>query len=180
MSGSTMVTIAVLLFFVFFIFYKRDLVMRLFSVEAQTPANELQERLERTADNVIWRLEEKIAYLEALLKEADQKIELLESKVARDGQDENGDSPVPEISFMPPARAASLYQQNSLQPAKDRQEEQPRPEAPAMESKGRPIPQDKHKVIVAMAEQGFNVTEIAKAVGMGKGEIMLVLQLNKK
>lgn len=177
MSGSTMVTIAVLLFFVFFIFYKRDLVMRLFSVEAQTPANELQERLERTADNVIWRLEEKIAYLEALLKEADQKIELLESKVAQDGQNEAGDGPVSEISFMPPARAASLYQQNSLQPPKGKGEEPLRQET---EPQGRPIPQDKHKVIVAMAEQGFNVTEIAKAVGMGKGEIMLVLQLNKK
>ena len=154
--------------------------MRLFSVEAQTPANELQERLERTADNVIWRLEEKIAYLEALLKEADQKIEQLERQAVRPSQDETADVPVPEVSFMPLAKAASLYQQSSLPPAKDKQEEPPRQEAPAVETKGRPIPQDKHKVIVAMAEQGFNVTEIAKAVGMGKGEIMLVLQLNKK
>ncbi|MPN35775.1 hypothetical protein SDC9_183277 [bioreactor metagenome] len=42
------------------------------------------------------------------------------------------------------------------------------------------IGEDKKRLISAMAEQGYNVTEIAKATGMGKGAIMLVLQLHKK
>jgi len=39
---------------------------------------------------------------------------------------------------------------------------------------------DKKQLIMAMADQGYSVTEIAKATGLGKGEIMLLLQLNKR
>jgi len=39
---------------------------------------------------------------------------------------------------------------------------------------------EKHRLIIAMAEQGYSVTEMAKLAGVGKGEIMLLLQLNKK
>ena len=39
---------------------------------------------------------------------------------------------------------------------------------------------DKRRIIITMADQGYNVTEIAKTTGMGKGEIMLFLQLNRK
>jgi hypothetical protein len=30
-----------------------------------------------------------------------------------------------------------------------------------------------------MSAQGYNVTDIAKATGLGKGEVLLLLQLNK-
>lgn len=38
----------------------------------------------------------------------------------------------------------------------------------------------KHSLILTMAEQGYSPVEIAKATGAGKGEILLLLQLNKK
>jgi len=43
-----------------------------------------------------------------------------------------------------------------------------------------PVNIEKHRLIIAMAEQGYSVTEMAKLAGVGKGEIMLLLQLNKK
>lgn len=43
-----------------------------------------------------------------------------------------------------------------------------------------PVNIEKHRLIIAMAEQGYSVTEMAKLTGVGKGEIMLLLQLNKK
>ncbi|MGL5514946.1 MAG: hypothetical protein ACRDBM_17165, partial [Sporomusa sp.] len=43
-----------------------------------------------------------------------------------------------------------------------------------------PVNIEKHRLIIAMAEQGCGVTEMAKLTGVGKGEIILLLQLNKK
>lgn len=42
------------------------------------------------------------------------------------------------------------------------------------------VDDDKRRLVLAMAEQGYNITEIAKVTGKGKGEIMLLLQLNKR
>ena len=39
---------------------------------------------------------------------------------------------------------------------------------------------DKRATILNMAEQGFSVTEIAQKMGVGKGEVMLLLKLRKK
>ena len=41
-------------------------------------------------------------------------------------------------------------------------------------------PQDKRSAILDMAEQGFSVTDIAQKMGIGKGEVMLLLKLRKK
>jgi DNA-directed RNA polymerase specialized sigma24 family protein len=43
-----------------------------------------------------------------------------------------------------------------------------------------PSPQDKRAVILDLAEQGFSVTDIAQKMGVGKGEVMLLLKLRKK
>ncbi|CUH96117.1 hypothetical protein P22_2205 [Propionispora sp. 2/2-37] len=186
MTGSTVVTIAALLFFVFFVFYKRELLLRLFSINAQKPANEFQERLEQTADDVIQRLEEKIIYLHSLLQEADRKIALLEMKLREEEPAEDTVLSEQKLSVMPIKKVAALYQQQSKtaepQKAVDELEKEDSPLTGETDGFGKEhiFHQDKHRVVVAMAEQGYDVTEIAKAVGMGKGEIMLVLQLNKK
>lgn len=188
MTGSTVVTIAALLFLVFFIFYKRDLLLRLFSINVQKPANEFQERLEQTADDVIQRLEEKIVYLHSLLQEADRKILILESHLREDELKEDAALPETELSVMPIKKVAALYQQQSKIPQPQEIENESVEEKLPLNREenghtGKEQPsthQDKHRVVLAMAEQGYDITEIAKAVGMGKGEIMLVLQLNKK
>ena len=41
-------------------------------------------------------------------------------------------------------------------------------------------PPDKRTAILEMAEQGYSVTDIAQKMGIGKGEVMLLLKLRKK
>lgn len=41
-------------------------------------------------------------------------------------------------------------------------------------------PPDKRTTILEMAEQGYSVTDIAQKMGIGKGEVMLLLKLRKK
>ena len=43
-----------------------------------------------------------------------------------------------------------------------------------------PPAQDKRATILEMAEQGFSETDIAQKMGIGKGEVMLLLKLRKK
>ena len=41
-------------------------------------------------------------------------------------------------------------------------------------------PPDKRTAILGMSEQGYSVTDIAQKMGIGKGEVMLLLKLRKK
>ena len=41
-------------------------------------------------------------------------------------------------------------------------------------------PPVKRTAILEMAEQGYSVTDIAQKMGIGKGEVMLLLKLRKK
>ena len=44
----------------------------------------------------------------------------------------------------------------------------------------KPLVMDKRTTILDMAEQGWSVTDIAQKMGIGKGEVMLLLKLRKK
>ena len=44
----------------------------------------------------------------------------------------------------------------------------------------KPLVTDKRTMILDMAEQGWSVTDIAQKMGIGKGEVMLLLKLRKK
>ncbi|MCE5284758.1 MAG: hypothetical protein LLG02_02770 [Pelosinus sp.] len=177
MLTSTIVAILIFLCFLFFIIYKRDVLMRIFTIDAALPANELQEQLERTADTVVRRLEDKIGHLEYLLDEADTKIQLLEKYMEAAPQKEEE---VPQ-SIVPPApmQVMTAYKSNQNVPERttiSTISEVPEPVALQSETGDQ---SDKKRVVLSMAEQGYNVTEIAKVLGLGKGEVMLLLQLNK-
>jgi len=67
------------------------------------------------------------------------------------------------------------------------QSEPPKPKvakiskAPAVaKAANNPPVQDKRATILDMAEQGFSVIDIAQKMGIGKGEVMLLLKLRKK
>ena len=47
-------------------------------------------------------------------------------------------------------------------------------------SQSKPLVADKRTMILDMAEQGWSVTDIAQKMGIGKGEVMLLLKLRKK
>jgi hypothetical protein len=167
----------------FLAIYKRDMIIKMFSLNASAPASELQRQLESTADVVISRLENQIAHLELLLDEADEKIAVLDRQLQ---QADNILIEQPDItenkqlaaagevidlrlpSLQPPpefAPASSTAAFNDPAGAKDEKEG---------------LNANKRRLISSMATQGYNVTEIAKATGLGKGEVMLFLQLNKK
>lgn len=47
-------------------------------------------------------------------------------------------------------------------------------------AQSKPLVKDKRTMILDMAEQGWSVTDIAQKMGIGKGEVMLLLKLRKK
>lgn len=148
--------------------------MRIFTMDATLPANELQQQLERTADTVVRRLEDKIAHLEYLLDEADARIELLEKHIEASLVKAKA---LPDKIVPPaPVQVMNAYKMPDLA---EKQETAP-VSAPKEEVDPKAaLPNDRKRVVLSMAEQGYNVTEIAKVLGMGKGEVMLLLQLNK-
>lgn len=176
MLTGMIVFVVIILFFVFFVVYKRGMIVRMFTLNAASPAGEFQQELERTADAAIRRLETQIAHLEYLLDEADARIAELDGKLAASRQaGEPGAALAAAAQAAPPEQPPAASIDVRLAP------EAP-PVAPAAEEpQGREAPgADRRKLILAMAEQGYSVTEIAKTTGAGKGEIMLLLQLNKK
>ena len=172
LTGMT-IFIVIILFFAFFVFYKRGMISKMFTLNAAAPAGLFQEELERTADAAIRRLETQIAHLEMLLDEADAKIELLDRKL----QEAEGirDNPAPQPVTVPPPRI-DLRLPAEPPPSPTVPEPPAAEEPPAKDI----LLADRRKLILTMAGQGYSVTEIAKTTGTGKGEIMLLLQLNKK
>lgn len=165
----------IVLCLLFFIFYKRDMLARLLSLNTSVPAKELEEQLERTADMVIKQLENHIGHLELLLEEADGKMALLDQKLALaerviDHQETTPYIPATisrGIDIRLPAEAPADYPSSASSANKN---------GAAKDG----VIGGRHRLVLTMSEQGYSVTEIAKATGMGKGEIMLLLQLNKK
>jgi hypothetical protein len=181
LTGIILFVLSVL-FFVFFIFYKRDMLVKMFSLDASVPAGQLQDQLEQTADRVIQRLETQIDHLELLLEEADDKIATLDQKLrAADCVLAELEAPVTltplksnvvdlRLEAEPPAYVNTIV---TSQPVPITESATPKDNKDNLSS-------DKRRHIMAMAGQGYSVTEIAKITGLGKGEIMLLLQLNRK
>lgn len=197
MLNGMIIFIVIILFFAFFIIHKRDMLIKMFSLNASMPAGEFQAQLEKTADAAIKRLETQIAHLELLLEEADAKINQLDEKlkaihalpVTRDSlavQPQESvvgnvsispvtpmtSTPITSVDFRLPAEIPEpVIALPEPAPTNDHPPQKEMPEGPTLE---------KRRLILNMAEEGYSVIEIAKTTGMGKGEIMLVLQLNKK
>ena len=165
-----------LLFFSFFIFYKKKMIIKMFTLNMAEPASEFAHQLERTAESAVNRLEDRVAHLDILLEEADSKIRLLSQELER------ANTIIDNLKRIEPEKEERNLDETLEQPrlgAQDRSEafEQPKH---VLRNDHETAFSEKHRIIFAMAEQGYSVTEIAKATGMGKGEIMLLLQLNKK
>ena len=206
---TTILFILAILFFIFFIIYKRDMIAKMFSLQAAVPASELQHELEKTADEVIRRLEAQIAHLELLLDEADIKIEELDRKlqlvektaekrpVAPEDNISSAGSfdfslppETPAIAEIPVAMEIPVAAEKSIVPEKMAAPDNQAFFAPdnsplkadnsLLKDNRDGINNDKRRTIISLSEQGYSVTEIAKLTGMGKGEIILFLQLNRK
>lgn len=177
MLTGLIIMVVLILFFIVFAVYKRDMVTKMFSLRVDDQANLFQEQLEQTADRVISRLEEQITHLELLLEEADNKIALLNDRIQAADESVNraGQFAVLDLEA---GRGHALVRE------KDVSYHEFSDADAAADTTGSPktelFSHDKKQLIMAMVDQGYSVTEIAKATGLGKGEIMLLLQLNKR
>ena len=174
--GSAVLAVIVL-FFVFFIFYKRSMLVKLFSLDAAPSSEALQEQLNQTAETVVKRLEAEIAHLEFLLEEVENKSAILERQL------------ITAETLISRFDSAEFSWQ---QPHIDVEQEAIVPEVevsvPELEGAEQRINVshidqaviEKRNLVAAMLEQGYTITEIARATSMGKGEILLLINLHKK
>jgi hypothetical protein len=163
-------------FFLFFIYGRRYMQSRKFTMQASVPTGELQVQLEKTADIAIKQLEEYIGQLEFLLEEADVKIALLDQKL----QLIQDDSSVPVNHPIPMPRRVDVELGPEVPPLKLVSVKNYSGSDQVVNDQREPINNERRKLIVSMSEQGYSVTEISKNTGVGKGEILLLLHLNRK
>ena len=175
MFTGLIVTLLIFLFIIFFIFYKKDMLIRIFSLKLEEPTVQFQNQLQETADAVIDRLETQITHLEYLLEEADKRIDILNRQIE---QSEHLIANAPVFNTIESAKpvVCDLNNKDSLpnEAATDIKILDYMNKQESIEEKNR------RQLVLELAEQGYTVTEIAKATSIGKGEIMLLLQLNKK
>lgn len=178
MLSSIIVSLVALICLILFILYKRNILSQVLPDNTATLTSQLKLQLEQTADTVIEQLEERIGHLESLLYEADAKIIELEKRLKAVDT---------SISINPP-REKVLDKYITSQEINTEQNQQISSIKIDMNSNidqdsvedTITVDDDKRRLVLAMAEQGYNITEIAKVTGKGKGEIMLLLQLNKR
>ena len=151
------------------------MLIKMFSIDVASSANQFQQQLEQTADIVIKRLEEQIIQLEYLLEEANEKMISLDHKIQAANKvlanESNTNNRVPNIISEEPevttGNAIKNIAVNKVIPVSiDNDKEMAR--------------HDKRNTIIEMADLGYDITEIAKATAISQGEIILLLQLNKK
>ncbi len=162
MFTGFIVTVLIILFIIFFIFYKRDMLIRLFSLRIEDPTLQLQNQLQETANAVVDRLETQITHLEYLLEEADKRIDILNRQIQNIDLSLSGSNEMNNKN--------TLTKETLLDTKNTENLEKP----DLVEEKNRRL------MVLGLADQGYTITEIAKATAIGKGEIMLLLQLNKK
>lgn len=184
MFSTIVILIVAFLFLVFFIFYKRDMLLKMFSRDVTSSTRQFQEQLEQTADIVIKRLEEQITHLEYLLEEANEKVISLDNKIQVVNKILNKENTISESLHTSELTLPNLtieehktISSTSINNIAISTNEIVQLSTENYKDMAR---NDKRSSILAMADLGYDINEIAKATGISKGEIMLLLQLNKK
>ncbi len=199
MLTTATVSLLFILVCVLFFYSKQGMLKKIFSNQLSYPANELQDQLELTADIVIQNLESHITHLEDLISAADERIALLDRKLHQTTPElpdrrEIGDPTAQQdhqtASNPTTAYGVTQYRQQAISAFTKLDADNNIPKSlqspdinimdgkrEANESANQPISQQR-QVIIAMFQQGYTATEIAKVTGLGKGEISLFFQLH--
>jgi TolA-binding protein len=184
MFSSNLIFVLIIIFLAIFIFYKREMLLKIFSLNVASSANKFQEQLEEAAEVVIQRLEERISYLEGVIETADARIMSLDEKIKiankylkRETKDiiEN------------PIQGISDFSEIKKEEKQIINEKLDHIAIPSQESNTLGIDNykeiarnSKRDSVLTLSDQGYNSIEIAKITGISKSEIILLLQLNKK
>ena len=194
MLTTAMVSIMFLLVCGLFVYSKQGMLKKLFTNQMFQPASELQNQFEMTADKVILNLESHITHLEDLIEQADERIELLDSKLEQIkkeqmDQQETARQETERPVSMPTTHSVHLpygitqynrnkdnwlatTDNNSENSSENTNISEPECLGPSMNQQS--------SIIIAMFKQGYTEIEIAKATGLGQGEIALFVQLHNK
>ncbi len=185
MTAGGIISLLVVISGGIFVFYKRKMLMEVFSLNMQSAVTAFQSQLETVATTIIRQMEERITHLEILLSEAEERSRQLEEKLQEaerilEDMDRKKSTllagkPVKQEVIKSEAET-ELPQQIILHSPFVATEKY----KASNEQENSYENNDRRKLILTMAEQGYNVTEIARATGVGKGEIMLLLQLHRK
>jgi ElaB/YqjD/DUF883 family membrane-anchored ribosome-binding protein len=186
-----LLAIVLLLITAFIIVYKRQMLIKMFSINIASMADEFRTQMEVTADQAVKKLDNQMAQLEYMLEEADAKILALETRLQQAEQkcicqtptevpQTINDIPFSAVSVADPQPRHELEQHSSSLKGQVVSTACAPQSQPLPQSAGRQdVAPDRRKQVISMHQQGYNVVEIAKATAMGKGEVMLVLELNK-
>ena len=151
------------------------MLIKMFSIDVASSANQFQQQLEQTADIVINRLEEQIIQLEYLLEEANEKMISLDHKIQAANKvlanESNTNNRIPNIISEEPEVTTGNAMKNIAEN---------KVIAVSIDNDKETARHDKRNTIIEMADLGYDITEIAKATAISQGEIILLLQLNKK
>lgn len=184
MFSSILIFVLIVIFLGILIFYKREMLLNVFSLNVASSANKFQEQLEEAADVIIQRLEERIIYLEEMLETADLKIIGLDEKIkivnkllekeTRDSTEILSQSMTNSSNFKSEETTVNNEKLNHMT-------------VPLQEGNILGIDKfkevarnNKRESVLALADQGHNSVEIAKITGISKSEIILLMQLNKR
>lgn len=201
MLTSVSVSLVAILLLLGLAVYKKEMISKLFVLNLSVPTQELTQQLEQTADAIIKRFKEEANQLTVLLEEAETKIGMLSQQV------EHANKIIEQLSVREKVLTAELAKEavkpissitvqpcyggdDSEQDTEENTKEDTEQMQAAAELQAVPIDKDmaayealnpeKYRHIIVMAEQGYTTEEIAKATGISRGEILLLLQLNKK
>ncbi len=148
--------IGVALFVFFNFFKKRDLsppTLPSEFIKWKQDAQDIILEIEKVGREVVENVEEKIKILKRVVKEAEDKIQQLDKKIEH----------LAGISIKIPR----VYEDEiSILPTK--------------EDIFSPLSQNRYTKIHHLADQGWEISEIAREVNVGKGEVQLILDLKKE
>lgn len=135
----------------------------------------LDSKLPQLENKQFLNLESQIIHLKDLLEQADERIEILGGKLPQ------LEHPV-SISANQPVHlpyGITQYNRNKSNWLVETEKNNENMNLSGPEGVG-PSMNQQHSIIMAMFKQGYTAMEIAKATGMGQGEVMLFLQLHNK
>lgn len=131
-----------------------------------------------------------VAWLQTQRQNLDKEFqqrqqELLQTMATRATSTQPGVNASPSTpTDLKPDRSVSPVDEELVARPAPRPAQQTRAKEPKLKKEAPAIidtaPPDKRTAILEMAEQGYSVTDIAQKMGVGKGEVMLLLKLRKK
>lgn len=155
-------------------------------------ANQLQLQMEKTADEIIQRMENQASHLEFLAREADEKILQLDAKIKRieelmtelnaeNDKDKNVKSNESEL-FQHPEKSClekKCEDKNSghvfFQDEKRIVEEKEPVSKKKLDVRSSKV----NRMVFDLMDRGYTIDEIAKQTGIGKGAILLIQEMYK-